>query len=218
MNYRIGEYSIIGAGGRAVSPQDFEADAVIGALEGMSDDVIIGQLPGLVSRMPALASRLPSSPRLLSLATGPVAMGFGARPMGLGASAASAFAPQVQQTSPGPVGLSLIPFQLASVPGGAASAPIIVTPQSIFKPYKLVVDPVIAPFFLIQTFQNGTVPFFDAPGSVSAAMFTSDGLPNLKKITSNPGIAITLVVFNRDVVAHPFLAALYGEAAPTQCG
>lgn len=226
MNYRIGEYSIIGAGGRAVDPRDFEADAVIGALEGMPDDVVIGQGSGLMLSMPGLQDRAAASgsnriASLLAASRRGAGLGYNmmpAHPMGMGAGAAAAYAPAVVPSSPGPVGLALIPFQIASVAAGATSAPIIVTPQSIFKPYKLVCDPVIAPFFLITLFTNGTVPFFDAPGAVSAAMFTSDGLPNLKKITSNPGISITLVVQNRDVVAHPFLAALYGEAAPTQCG
>lgn len=228
--YTIGEYSIIGAGGHAVDPADFEASAIIGAFEGMDDATVIGQLPGLLARSPALTRRAAASSRPAIAAVAQRAMQggqpfhlFGAsapagRPMGLGAAAASSYSPQVMPSAPGPVGLSLIPFNLATVPGLTISAPIVVTPQSIFKPYKLVVDPVIAPFFTITVFQNGTVPFFDAPGEVPAAIFTSDGLPNLKKITSNPGIAITLQVRNRDAVAHPFLSVVYGEAAPTQCG
>lgn len=222
--YSIGQYSIIGAGGQAVDPADYEAAAIIGAFEQMDDATVIGQLPGLLARSPALARRAAASPRPAIAALvnrPPMALNFGgsmAGPMGLGASAATAFSPHVVPSAPGPVGLSLIPFNLATVPGLTISAPIVVTPQSIFKPYKLVVDPTIAPFFTITVFQNGTVPFFDAPGEVPAAIFTSDGLPNLKKITSNPGIAITLQVRNRDAVAHPFLSVVYGEAAPTQCG
>lgn len=226
MDYAIGQYSIIGAGGQSVDPQDFEAQAIVGALEAMDDATIIGQLPGLLSRSPALQRAAGRSPRvgpLMAAAMNPAARGMilnmgGGQRLGLGAAAANAVAPQVVPSAPGPVGLSLIPFVNASVAGGATSAPIIVTPQSIFKPYKLVVDPVIAPFFMITVFTNGTVPFFDAPGEVAAATFTSDALPNLKKITSNPGIALTLVVRNRDVVAHPFNSVVYGEAAPTQCG
>lgn len=219
--YTIGEYSIIGAGGQAVDPRDFEAAAIVGAFEGMDDATIIGQLGPLMARSPALQARANQSTRIRPLIPFMPALNFGAPrpgPLGLGAAAASSYSPSVQPSMPGPVGLSLIPFNLATVPGLTISAPIVVTPQSIFKPYKLVVDPTIAPFFTITVFQNGTVPFFDAPGEVPAAIFTSDGLPNLKKITSNPGIAITLQVRNRDAVAHPFLSVVYGEAAPTQCG
>lgn len=220
MNYAIGEYSIIGANGQSIDPAEYEANAIVGAFEQMDDATIIGQLPGILSRSPALQRRVAASPRLAPMMAR-TSVPFGgslARPMGLGAAAANAFSPQVVQAQPGPVGLSLIPFNLATVGAGLTSAPIIVTPQSIFKPYKLVVDPTIAQFFVITTFTNGTVPFFDAPGDVPASIFTSDGLPNLKKITSNPGISITLIVRNRDVVAHPFLSVVYGEAAPTQCG
>lgn len=220
MDYAIGQYSIIGAGGQSVDPRDFEAQAIVGALEGMDDATVIGQLPGLLMRSPNLQRAAARSPRigpLVAQALNPAMRSLHLN-AGLGMAAASAQSPQVVPSAPGPVGLSLIPFNNASVAGGATSAPIVVTPQSIFKPYKLVVDPVISPFFVISVFQNGTVPFFDAPGEVPASIFTSDALPNLKKITSNPGISITLVVRNRDVIAHPFLSVVYGEAAPTQCG
>jgi hypothetical protein len=227
--YRVGEFSIIGANGQTIDPRDFEARAIVGALEAMDDNTVIGQLMPLMARFPTLSPAVSASPRLSSLVAPAIAasagrgMQFGspapnAFPMGLGAAAASAYAPRLVSSEPGPVGLSLIPFNVATVAGGTVSAPIVVTPQSIFKPYKLVIDPVIAPFFMIQIFQNGTVPFFDAPGEVPASIFTSDGLPNLKKITSNPGISITLQVRNRDVVAHGFFSVVYGEAAPTQCG
>lgn len=216
MGYTIGEYSIIGRNGAAVDPMDYETDVAIGALEFMDDETVIGQLPRLAQRFPRLQQRLAQGaggPRMLNLVRQAAA-----RPLGLGAAAAAAHSPTVQPTAPGPVGLSCIPFNLATLAGGATSQPIAVTPQSIFKPYKLVVDPVIAPFFLINAFANGTVPFIDAPGQLPASIFTADALPNLKKITSNPGIQIQLTIQNRDVVAHPFFATLYGEAAPTQCG
>lgn len=209
----MSNFSIIGAGGRAVDPADYEADAVIGALELLPDEAVVGQLPMLSSRFPSLPARAATlSPRISQLLRSP-ALGAATR----GALAGAMRGPQVVPTDPGPVGLSSIPFNFASVASGG-TATIIVQPQSIFKPYKLVLDEVIRPFFLIQSFTIGTVPLFDAPGAMAGTLFTPDALPNLKKITANPGIAVTMVVVNRDGAAHPFFAAVYGEAAPTQCG
>jgi hypothetical protein len=94
-----------------------------------------------------------------------------------------------------------------------------VLPQSIFKPYRLTVDPVIAAFFLINTLQVGVTPLFDAPGAVPASNFPPNlQQGNLKKITATPGLSITMQVQNRDGVGHPFYSTMFGEAAPTQCG
>lgn len=203
-------YAIIGAGGRQVDPADYEADTIIGGLESMDDDTIIGQAANLTARFPRLMPRAQqTSPRVANLLAAARALGPAlARPLG----------PQVARAEPGPVGLALVPFNSAGTVAAGGTATIVVQPQSIFKPYKLVVDSVIRPFFLIQSFQIGTTPLFDAPGAVAATMFLPDALPNLKKITANPGISVTMTVSNRDGAPHPFFAAVYGEAAPTQCG
>lgn len=205
----MSNFAIVGAGGRSIDPNDYEADAVIGALELLPDDAVVGQLPMLAQRFPNLPARAATlSPRVSQLLRNPA----------LSAAARGALrGPAVVPSDPGPVGLSSIPFNFASVASGG-TATVIVQPQSIFKPYKLVLDEVIRPFFLIQSFTIGTVPLFDAPGAMAGTLFTPDALPNLKKITANPGIAVTMVVQNRDGAAHPFFAAVYGEAAPTQCG
>lgn len=206
-------YAIIGAGGRQVDPADYEADTIIGGLESMDDDTIIGQAANLTTRFPRLMPRAQqTSPRIANLLSAARALGPNLRTM-LGTAG-----PRVAQAEPGPVGLALVPFNSAAAVPAGGTATIVVQPQSIFKPYKLVVDSVIRPFFLIQSFQIGTTPLFDAPGAVAATMFLPDALPNLKKITANPGISVTMTVSNRDGAPHPFFAAVYGEAAPTQCG
>lgn len=127
--------------------------------------------------------------------------------------------PQVVSTSPGPVGLALIPMNQTTAIAANAQSVITVQPQSIFKPYRLTVDPVIAAFFVITNLQVGTTPLFDAPGEVPCSNFPPDlQQGNLKKITANPGISVTMTVRNRDGVSHPFWSSLFGEAAPTQCG
>lgn len=209
-------YAIIGQGGRQIDPSDYEADTIISGLENMDDEAIVGALPALARRFPTLPARAAqTSPRVSNLLGA-----IRANPNFL-ATMRGALAPQgprVAQSEPGPVGLSAIPLNSAAAVPAGGTATIIVQPQSIFKPYKLVLDTVIQPFFLIQSFTVGTVPLFDAPGAMAGTLFTPDALPNLKKITANPGIAVSMVVVNRDGAAHPFFAAVYGEAAPTQCG
>lgn len=205
------DYAIIGAGGRQVDPAQYEADAIIGGLSVQDDEAIIGAAPMLTQRFPALLPRAQTTaPRVANLLTSGLSGLRGGlfRPTG----------PQVVQSQPGPVGLAAIPCNSLGNVAAGATVVITVQPQSIFKPYKLILDSVIQPFFLISSFSVGTVPLFDAPGAMAGTLFTADALPNLKKITANPGIAITLSVTNRDGAAHPFYSAVYGEAAPSACG
>lgn len=212
----MGNFAIVGANGRQVDPADYEADLMIGQLSSMDDATVGAIAPALSLRMPGLAPRAQAqgNVRLANLLRNP---GITAPPQGtLNVRLAQQF-PHVVPQDPGPVGLSSIPFNAAAVAAGG-TATIVVQPQSIFKAYKLVLDEVIRPFFLVTSFTIGTVPLFDAPGAMAGTLFTPDALPNLKKITANPGIAVTLQVTNRDGAAHPFFAAVYGEAAPTACG
>lgn len=206
------DYAIIGAGGSQVDRQAYDMDVVIGALAIQDDEAIIGAAPALLNRYPGLPARAATTaPRVSNLLLNANALrgAMGAfRPAG----------PQVVQQQPGPVGLSAIPFNSVGNIAAGAQATIVVQPQSIFKPYKLVIDDVIRPFFLITAFNVGTTPLFDAPGQMAGTLFTPDALPNLKKVTANPGIAVTMTITNRDGAAHPFYGAVYGEAAPTACG
>lgn len=211
----MANYAIVGANGRNVDPADFETDAIITAIEGMDEGTAIGAISNLLAMRPNLTARANAiSPRVANLIRRTGSMG--AAPA-LGAAARAA-APQLVEVGPGPVGLASIPFNSNGVVNPGAIATIVVQPQSIFKVYKLVIDDVVRPFFMIQAFTIGTVPLFDAPGLMAGTLFTPDALPNLKKITANPGISVTLIVQNRDGAAHAFSAGVYGEAAPTQCG
>ena len=213
------DYAIVGAGGRQIDPAEYEVDTVIGGLALMDDDAIIGNAGTLMQRYPNILARsATTAPRVNSLLLNASTL----RNVGALRNAAAAFrpgsGPQVVPSQPGPVGLAAIPFNSVGAIAAGASATIVVQPQSIFKPYKLVIDDVIRPFFLISSFNVGTTPLFDAPGLMAGTLFTPDALPNLKKITANPGIAVTMTITNRDGAAHPFYGAVYGEAAPTACG
>lgn len=205
------DYAIIGSGGQQVDRNGYDMDVLIGALAIQDDDAIIGAAPTLMNRYPGLAARAATTaPRVSNLLLNSAALRNAFRPGAIG--------PQVVQQQPGPVGLSAIPFNSVGSIAAGAQATIVVQPQSIFKPYKLVIDDVIRPFFLITAFNVGTTPLFDAPGQMAGTLFTPDALPNLKKVTANPGIAVTMTITNRDGAAHPFYGAVYGEAAPTACG
>lgn len=211
-------YTIIGAGGQILNRDDAEADMLLQRISGWGDAEIVGAAPMLMRQSPALLSRAQqTAPRVAQLLNPAMLMNM--RPM-----MPSLLMPQgqpgpsVHPSEPGPVGLALIPMNNGSVAAGA-QAVIAVQPQSIFKPYRLTVDPVIASFFVISNLQIGTVPLFDAPGEVPCSNFPPNlQQGNLKKITANPGIQVSMTIRNRDGAAHPFWSSLFGEAAPTQCG
>lgn len=219
----VGNYTIIGASGQVMDPEDVQAEMLVHQISGWSDEDIIGQampLLRIAPRLPQAAARL--NPRLLSLFRTPApavraAVQQFAPPSQLVPPMQPG--PVVMQQPPGPVGLALIPMNNPANVAAGATANITVQPQSIFKPYRLTVDPVIAAFFMIQSLQVGTVPLFDAPGEVACSNFPPNlQQGNLKKVTANPGISLTMVVRNRDGAAHPFFSTMFGEAAPTACG
>lgn len=221
----VGNYTIIGQGGQVMDPEEVHAEMLVHQISGWSDEDIIGQafpLMRIAPRLPAAAARL--NQRVATLLR-PGAISPAIR------AAVQQFAPPsqlvppmqpgpvVMQQPPGPVGLALIPMNNPANVAAGAIATIAVQPQSIFKPYRLTVDPVIAAFFMIQSLQVGTVPLFDAPGEVACSNFPPNlQQGNLKKVTANPGISLTMVVRNRDGAAHPFFSTMFGEAAPTACG
>ena len=211
-------YTIIGAGGQIMNREDAEADMLLQRISGWGDAEIIGAAPFLMRQAPALAQRATqTAPRLAALLGRGTAFMPMMQPNSLLMPQGQP-GPSVHQSEPGPVGLALIPMNSGSVAAGA-QAVIAVQPQSIFKPYRLTVDPVIAAFFVISNLQIGTVPLFDAPGEVPCSNFPPNlQQGNLKKITANPGIQVSMTIRNRDGAAHPFWSSLFGEAAPTQCG
>ncbi len=219
-------YSIVGHRGEHIDPATHEARVILAGLEQQDDNMIMGQAAGLTARFPMLHSvAAAQNPRVAQLlqasrfALPPTLFRApGAVPAGSPAQAPLIVHPTVGTSEPGPVGLSSIPLSQATPIVAAGVAVIVASPQSIFKPYKLVVDSVIQPFFLVSDFRIGTVPLFDFAGVTAATLYTPQAIPSLKKITANPGVQITLSVQNRDAAAHPFYASVYGEAAPTQCG
>lgn len=228
-DYIGGMMTIIGSSGQVMSREDAEAQMVLDRVSGWGDAEIVGAAPMLVRQAPALPQRAAMfNPRVATaLATG-LRMPFGPMPLpqfptaGLPQShlvPVGQTGPHVAETNPGPVGLALVPMNSNGNVLAGGTQVINVQPQSIFKPYRLTVDPVIAAFFMITNLQIGTVPLFDAPGEVACSNFPPNlQQGNLKKITANPGIQISMTVRNRDGVAHPFWSTMFGEAAPTQCG
>lgn len=224
-----GLMTIIGQHGQVMNRDDAEADMLLQRISGWGDAEIIGQATALSRLAPSLPQRAAMlNPRVATMLRTGLTMPFMNQPQlmnpnsGLPQSHLTPIGtpgPHVVESNPGPVGLALIPMNFtAGVPAGGTQV-IAVQPQSIFKPYRLTVDPVIAAFFVITNLQIGTVPLFDAPGEVPCSNFPPNlQQGNLKKITANPGIQVSMTVRNRDGVAHPFWSSLFGEAAPTQCG
>lgn len=225
----VGGLTIIGAHGQVISGEDAIAEMQLSQIQGWQDDEIIGAAPMLMrtnprlgtvaqQRNPRVASLLQTglrNPGLMAALRGPL---FPAAPPSQLVPPGQP-GPRVVDVPAGPVGLALIPMNSAGTVAPGATAVITVQPQSIFKPYRMTVDPVIAAFFLIQNLQVGTVPLFDAPGAVPASNFPPNlQQGNLKKVTATPGIALTMSVTNRDGVAHPFFSTMFGEAAPPACG
>ena len=231
-DYIGGLATIIGQHGQVMNRDDAEADFILQRVSGWGDAEIIGAAPMLLRQSPSLMTRATqNAPRVASLlrtALTPGMMPFHAPgPLmnpntGLPQSHLTPIGtpgPHVVDANPGPVGLALIPMNFTAGVAAGGSQVISVLPQSIFKPYRLTVDPVIASFFVITNLQVGTVPLFDAPGEVPASNFPPNlQQGNLKKITANPGISISMTVRNRDGVSHPFWSSMFGEAAPTACG
>jgi len=222
-------YSIVGAQGQHIDPATHEARVILAGLEQQPDHMVMGQAASLMSRFPMLPTvAAQQSPRISNLLAAARTMPIHLNPSlfhapGMAAQSSPATSPLVSQPSvgtsdPGPVGLSSIPLSQTTPIAAGAQSVITSSPQSIFKPYKLVVDAVIQPFFLVSDFRIGTVPLFDFAGVTAATLYTPAAIPSLKKITANPGVQITLTVQNRDGASHPFYGSVYGEAAPTQCG
>jgi hypothetical protein len=217
-------YSIVGHRGEQINPQEHEARVILAGLEQQPDHMVMGQALALSQRFPMLPQVAQTiNPRIASLLRAGVtnpAFHFAPGQANTAQPAVGAYVahPQVGSSEPGPVGLSSIPMSQSTPIAAAATAVIVASPQSIFKPYKLVVDSVIMPFFLVSDFRIGTVPLFDFAGVTAATLYTPAAIPSLKKITANPGVQITLTVQNRDGASHPFYGSVYGEAAPTQCG
>jgi hypothetical protein len=219
----VGGLTIIGAHGEVMSGPDAIAEMHAQQISGWPDDEIVGQAQQLVRMSPGLTSartmqRFPRVANLIRTGLMRPMFPFPAAPPSQLVPPGQP-GPRVVDVPPGPVGLALIPMNSAGPIAAGATAVITVQPQSIFKPYRLTVDPVIAAFFLIQNLQVGTVPLFDAPGAVPASNFPPNlQQGNLKKVTATPGIALTMSVTNRDGVAHPFFSTMFGEAAPPACG
>lgn len=222
-----GLMTIIGAQGQIMNREDAEAEMLLHRISGWGDEEIIGAAAPLLRSnprlMPVAMARNPRAAQLLNLgAQGrpqPQPQYIAPRPIQSQLVPPGQPGPSVHETSPGPVGLALIPMNNVTPVAAGGAAVISVQPQSIFKPYRLTVDPVIAAFFVITNLQIGTTPLFDAPGEVPCSNFPPNlQQGNLKKVTANPGISVSMTIRNRDGVAHPFWSSLFGEAAPTQCG
>lgn len=127
--------------------------------------------------------------------------------------------PAVRPSDPGPVDVSFMPFDSGANIAAGAQATISVSAQTVFKPERLNVPRNIADFFTIDNMTVGNVPLSAATGSVPAASFASDATgANVRKVTANPGVAVTLVVTNIDGAPHRFRATFFGwSSQPEGC-
>lgn len=132
--------------------------------------------------------------------------------------AAAAAGPALVPTRPSRIDETPLPVTATSVAAGA-TATISINSQIIFAPRRLIVPESIAPFFTIDAFSVGNVPLFAGNGSIPAEAFRPDSVnPNVRKITAQPGVPITVQVTNIDAVVHTFRGAIFGEGAqPSGC-
>lgn len=151
--------------------------------------------------------------RLNPAALGQLARGFAAR---MPAVQLRAPQPQVVQTEPSRVDETPLPITATAVAAGT-QATIAVTSQIIFEPRRLIVPDSIAPFFTIDDFRVGNVPLFAGAGSIPSEAFNPQSVnPNIRKITADPGVQVTVQVTNIDAVQHTFRAAVFGAGAQPQ--
>lgn len=123
-------------------------------------------------------------------------------------------APQVQQTSPGPVDETPLPIDSGANVAAGASIIIQTTSQIIFRPRRLIVPESIATFFTVDRLDVGNVPTFASAGSIPAEAFRPDSVnPNVRKVTAQPGVQILVGVTNVDGVPHRFRGAIFGEGS-----
>ena len=121
--------------------------------------------------------------------------------------------PRLVERSPGRIDETPLPITATAVASGA-SQDISVNSQIIFSPRRLIVPDSIESFFTIDAFSVGNVPLFAGNGSIPAEAFRPDSVnPNVRKVTAQPGVPITLRVTNIDAVQHTFRAAVFGEGA-----
>ena len=149
------------------------------------------------------------TPALLRHALGPAML---ARPL-------TPNQPAVRAAEPGPVDTSFLPFDSGADIAAGATQTISVSAQTVFKPERLNVPRNIADFFTIDNMTVGNVPLAAATGAVPASSFATDAVgANVRKVTANPGVQVTLVVTNIDGAAHRFRATFFGwSSQPEGC-
>lgn len=121
--------------------------------------------------------------------------------------------------APGPVDETPLPIDSGAGIAAGATAVISVNSQIIFRPRRLIVGPSIASFFTVDDMRVGNVPLTAGVGAITAEAFTPDSVnPNVRKVTANPGVAISLTVTNIDGLAHRFRGVFFGEGSqPEGC-
>lgn len=130
------------------------------------------------------------------------------------------FRPQsILPAQPGPIDETPLPIDSGAVIAGGATAVISVNSQIIFRPRRLIIGNSLAPFFTVDDLRVGNVPLGAGVGSIPAEAFAPDSVnPNVRKVTANPGVAISITVTNQDAFGHRFRAVFFGEGSqPEGC-
>lgn len=122
--------------------------------------------------------------------------------------------PQLRETQPNryreyPLGFAT-PVGTPVPAGATTSVPS--QPQVVFRGVRIVVQSTIAPFFLINDIKVGKNSQLVSSNPIPADVFISTSVGvSLQMDTAQPGMTISIEVFNTDVAAHPFNAALIGS-------
>lgn len=225
-------YEIVGAVydgyGNALSQEDYESMIAAEALQAAGLDVGAFNFAALRPSTPAARQQSGSSTMLRNLLGGntglrnnlmrmaPSITGRANTPQWTEYLARDA---QLRQTQPGPIDETPLPIDSGAAIAAGGTAVIAVNSQIIFRPRRLIVPPSLAPFFVIDDIRVGNVPLYAGVGGVPAEAFAPDSVnPNVKKVTANPGVAISLTVTNIDGFAHRLRAVFFGEGSqPEGC-
>lgn len=86
-------------------------------------------------------------------------------------------------------------------------------PQTLFKPYRLVIPATIAPSFVLNDIKVGNVSQLPSSAPIPCESFVQGGFGvGLSLKTVNPAINLTLIVTNIGGAAADFRATFFGES------
>jgi len=215
-------FEIVGAvydgAGNAYSQDEYEAMIAEQALNaaGLSLADVGAAMPLSFLRRPGAPAAAPAAQggNLLRQLMANPALGRALRPPALG-NMRQALLP----AQPGPIDETPLPIDSGAVIAGGATAVISVNSQIIFRPRRLIIGDSLNSFFTVDDLRVGNVPLGAGVGAIPGEAFSPSSVnPNVRKVTANPGVAISITVTNQDAFGHRFRAVFFGEGSqPEGC-